>query len=139
LQTLAEKRGPVAHPIWRTGFQIGNLLDRLTGGRDTFVSMLLNPPGPRQLHRRVGRSSRSQARRGSNSSGQLGAPVAMSSSASPVDVVTAPTSAAVTGGQAHTCALTQTGDVSCWGDNSEGQLGPNSSAPMSSAPVMVTF
>jgi len=61
---------------------------------------------------------------GDNSSGQLGDnnaeakayfPVAVSGLASGV--------AAVAAGGSHTCALTQTGAVKCWGSNASGQLG----------------
>jgi len=30
---------------------------------------------------------------------------------------------ALTAGRAHVCALLDTGDVRCWGDNGQGQLG----------------
>jgi alpha-tubulin suppressor-like RCC1 family protein len=76
---------------------------------------------------------------GLNSNGQLGASASVASSASPIDVLDGPSFATVTGGQYHTCGLTRTGAVFCWGDNSEGQLGVVAAGSMSSQPVAITF
>jgi alpha-tubulin suppressor-like RCC1 family protein len=76
---------------------------------------------------------------GSNSSGQLAMPVSVSSSGSPIDLLDGPSFAAVTGGESHTCGLTRSGAVYCWGDNSEGQLGVVAAGAMSSQPVAITF
>ena len=57
--------------------------------------------------------------------------------ATPVAVAGLPgTVTAVAAGGAHTCALTATGAVFCWGDNSFGQLG-NGSTALGLAPVAV--
>ncbi len=74
---------------------------------------------------------------GYNSEGQLGdnstinrlAPVGVTDLASGV--------AAIAAGDYHTCVLTTAGGVKCWGDNSEGQLGDNSTTNHL-APVGVT-
>jgi hypothetical protein len=38
--------GSEASPIWRTDFQIGNLLNHPLDGRETFVNTLLGLPEP---------------------------------------------------------------------------------------------
>ncbi|WP_298626576.1 hypothetical protein [uncultured Legionella sp.] len=76
---------------------------------------------------------------GENSLGQLGignntnsnTPVQVSASALGHDVV------AITGGSSQTCALKKTGDVYCWGENADGQLGNGNNTP-SNTPVQVS-
>jgi alpha-tubulin suppressor-like RCC1 family protein len=41
-------------------------------------------------------------------------------------------------GGTHTCAILDNGDVSCWGDNSNGKLGLGSSAEYSANPTVIT-
>lgn len=60
---------------------------------------------------------------GSNASGQLGVAGSVSSTNTPLQVVGISNAVAVTAGDIHTCALLSTGQVTCWGDNSEGELG----------------
>jgi len=69
---------------------------------------------------------------GANRAGQLGSPGGLS--AGPVKVTVAgggdfTGAATVVAGESHTCALRADGTVHCWGRNSEGQIGNNSTAP----------
>lgn len=43
----------------------------------------------------------------------------------------------VVNGHSHSCALTSSGSVYCWGNNSDGQLGANVSVPNSTTPLQV--
>ncbi len=71
---------------------------------------------------------------GSNARGQLGLP-GMTGSSSPVDIVAAGGGIkSVAAGSEHTCVLKISGAVLCWGANSHGQLG-NDSTVDSSVPV----
>lgn len=63
---------------------------------------------------------------GSNEYGQLGDSTKINSS-TPVDVVNLSEEVvSVSAGQSHTCALTISGGVKCWGENLYGQLGDGS-------------
>lgn len=60
---------------------------------------------------------------GSNSSGQLGNGTFTSSNEAPVVVNGLSGARAIATGGEHTCAITATGGVACWGKNEKGQLG----------------
>lgn len=74
---------------------------------------------------------------GSNTSGQLGAPVA-GDAVYPTRVALTVPAIALAAGDAHTCALTGTGAVWCWGSNSNGQLGRGTIGGSSSTPAQVS-
>lgn len=77
---------------------------------------------------------------GANASGQLGAsiPVTTDASTRPVDVVGLSSGVrAIAAGDSHACAITGTGGLKCWGNNSYGQLGDGSTTNRN-APVDVS-
>ena len=69
---------------------------------------------------------------GGNSAGQLGdgQTGATSGVATPQPVAGVPPAVALASGVDHTCALAASGDVYCWGDNSQGQLGAAGPGPL---------
>jgi alpha-tubulin suppressor-like RCC1 family protein len=74
---------------------------------------------------------------GANDAGQLGDGTATDRS-TPVDVVGLTSGvAAVAAGSSHTCALTTTGEIKCWGHNHASQLGDGFTISGSSTPLDV--
>lgn len=71
---------------------------------------------------------------GYNNIGQLGNGITTASASPPVDVVNLTNVTEVSVGGNHSCALTSTGEVKCWGGNYYGQLGDgtttNSNVPL---------
>jgi alpha-tubulin suppressor-like RCC1 family protein len=74
---------------------------------------------------------------GSNDKGQLGSGSGAMTSATPVKVSGINSALQVTVGYAHACAVLSDGTARCWGDNTTGQLGNNSTSG-SSTPVQVS-
>jgi len=74
---------------------------------------------------------------GRNSNGQLG-DGSTDERLIPVDVLGLPTTpTAIAAGEAHTCALFSSGSISCWGRNTQGQIG-DGSTEQRSAPTPVS-
>lgn len=76
---------------------------------------------------------------GDNTHGQCGVDSGGSFRPTPVEVVFSPSRTVfeVTAGERHTCAITSTGSIFCWGDNGLGQLG-NGGTTSSHLPVQVS-
>ncbi len=76
---------------------------------------------------------------GHNFFGQLGIGTAtLLPEPSPVQVTGGHVFRSVSGGQHHTCGLTTTGDVFCWGHNGYGQLGTGTVTYQEPTPLLVT-
>ena len=82
---------------------------------------------------------------GLGSSGQLGNSATPATQTTPVDVVATGGSGGtlsgvtqITAGSTHTCALTTSGGVTCWGLGSSGQLGNGATPATQTTPVDVT-
>lgn len=60
---------------------------------------------------------------GNNDQGQLGLSQSLRLSAVPMQVDVAQDAHMLAAGSSHTCALLEEGSITCWGDNSYGQLG----------------
>ena len=75
---------------------------------------------------------------GDDTSGELGNGATANSEPLPVKVVGLDDAVDVTAGHWHTCALRSSGEVSCWGRNSDGQLGNDDMGIDSYVPVPVT-
>ena len=75
---------------------------------------------------------------GDDTSGELGNGATANSEPLPVKVVGLDDAVDVTAGHWHTCALRSSGEVSCWGRNSDGQLGNDDMGVDSYVPVPVT-
>lgn len=72
---------------------------------------------------------------GGNDFGQLGQGAAAGAAASPLRVEPASRWQVVAAGDAHTCAITDQGELYCWGSNERGQLGID--AAVAPSPVRV--
>jgi alpha-tubulin suppressor-like RCC1 family protein len=77
---------------------------------------------------------------GFNSVGQLGDGTSQNTGSLPVHVSGLTSGiAAIAAGSRHTCALTLDGELKCWGDDSEGQLGDGGAAAFSVPVAVVGF
>lgn len=76
---------------------------------------------------------------GYNGHGQLGNGAMPTNANAPVDVVGLTSGVvSVSAGEEHTCAVTTTGTVKCWGSNAKGQLGNGAIGGVSDVPVSVS-
>jgi alpha-tubulin suppressor-like RCC1 family protein len=74
---------------------------------------------------------------GGNYAGQLGSDTGGDSKTSPVAVPGVSGAVAIATGRLHSCALTNTGYVLCWGFNADGQVGNGVAAGQAVAPTVV--
>lgn len=74
---------------------------------------------------------------GSNREGQLGDGSTQAFKNTPVTVANLSGAKQITMGYNHACAITQTGAVSCWGDNNNGQLGDGTQTKRTQATAVV--
>jgi len=75
---------------------------------------------------------------GNNPSGQIGDGTPITNPhPTPAAPIGLPAVTQVATGGDHTCAVTTTGDLYCWGSNSSGQLGVLNTGAMSAVPVLV--
>ncbi len=70
--------------------------------------------------------------------GQLGDDSALASKSAPIDVSGIVNAKAVEAGGYHTCALTTSDQMLCWGWNASGQLGNSGAVERQGTPVLVT-
>ncbi|MFZ5624385.1 MAG: hypothetical protein ACOY71_08120 [Gemmatimonadota bacterium] len=76
---------------------------------------------------------------GANQNGQLGSGQTGSArQADPVKVAGGFSFAAITAGELHTCGLTTTGSIVCWGGGAQGQIGSGSSPNAQTSPVAIS-
>lgn len=76
---------------------------------------------------------------GSNANGALGGGIAATSSATPVAVTGISDGVELAAGQLVTCVRRMSGEISCWGNNTAGQLGQGFSARTADLPTVPTI
>lgn len=74
---------------------------------------------------------------GDNAAGQLGVGESVTSSAAPLPVSGGLTFSSLSAGESHTCGVTRSGQIYCWGWNFESQLGSGVALAPSPVPVAV--
>ena len=78
---------------------------------------------------------------GAGGDGQLGTGDTnnLSTPSAPITLPTNTTATAITAGSTHTCALLNTGQISCWGNNFFGQLGTGNTTDLSTPSAPITL
>lgn len=74
---------------------------------------------------------------GSDGSGQLGDGAGTSTTSTPVQVTLSPLPSALITGGSHSCALVVTGEMRCWGSDTQGQIGNGATTGSQFSPVAV--
>jgi len=123
--SAASRRVPT--PVSTAGVLSGKTLTQITTGSG--FSCALDSAGAAYCW-----GSDAYGQLGSNLALTLAVPVAVSTSG----VLSGKTLTQISAGENHVCALDSAGAAYCWGSNAYGQLGNNSTASRSSAPVAVT-